>query len=69
MWDEVDLELMVEATRANVSGVDDGTISSGDGDRSRKLHRTVKVCDIVGSGEAGTGVGVPGCCSWSCRDG
>ena len=69
MWDEVDLELMVEAAGANVCGVDDRTISPGDGDRSRKLHRTMKVCDIVGSGEGGTGVGGPGNGSWSSRDG
>ena len=42
-WDEVDLEAMVEASGTNASSINDGTISTSDGDRSRKLFRAMKV--------------------------
>jgi alpha-glucoside transport system permease protein len=38
---------MVEASGTNAGSIDDGTISTSDGDRSRKLFRAMKVFDIV----------------------
>ncbi len=51
---------MVEASGTNVGSIDDGTISASDGDRSRKLFRTMKVFDVVSNGEGRGGVGTPG---------
>jgi hypothetical protein len=38
---------MVEASGTNVGSIDEGTISTSDRDRSRKLFRTMKVFDVV----------------------
>jgi hypothetical protein len=62
---------MVEASGTNVGSIDDGTISTSDGDRSRKLFRAMKVLDVVSNGEGRSGVGTPGfgsrCSSDGCR--
>ena len=56
MRDKVDVETGIEAGGTNVSGVDDGTINTNDGDGSRKLFRAMEVLDIIGAGEGGTGI-------------
>ena len=68
MWNEVDPEARIETTGANVSGKDDGAISTSDGDRSGKLSRTMEVLDTVGAGEGRARVWNPGFCSASCRE-
>ena len=73
--EELDLEAMVKASGTNVSSIDDCTIDNSDGDRSRKLLRTMKVFDVVSNGEGRGGVGMPGFGSrdssdgWKRRDG
>jgi len=60
---------MVEASGTNVGSIDEGTISTSDGDRSRKLFRTMKVFDVVSNGEGRGGVGTPGFGSRCSSDG
>jgi hypothetical protein len=60
---------MVESSGTNVGSIDDGTISTSDGDRSRKLFRTMKVFDVVSNGEGRGGVGMPGFGSRGSSDG
>jgi len=60
---------MVEASGTNVGSIDDGTISTRDGDRSRKLFRAMKVFDVVSNGEGRGGVGKPGFGSRGSSDG
>ena len=50
-----------------MSGIDDGAISTSDGDRSRKLSRTIEVLDTVGAGEGRARVRNPGFSSESSR--
>jgi hypothetical protein len=69
VWNEVDPEARIETTGANVSGIDDGAISTSDGDRSRKLSRTIEVLDTVGAGEGRARVRNPGFCSAGIDDG
>ena len=52
-----------------MSGIDDGAISTSDGDRSRKLSRTIEVLDTVGAGEGRARVRNPGFCSTGIDDG
>jgi len=69
VWNEVDPEARIKTTGANVSGIDDGAISTSDGDRSRKLSRTIEVLDTVGAGEVRARVRNPGFCSAGIDDG
>jgi len=57
---------MVKASETNVSSIDDGTIATSDGNRSRKLFMAMKVFDVVSNGECRGGVGMPG---FGCRSG
>jgi hypothetical protein len=50
---------MVEASGTNAGSIDDGTISTSDGDRSRKLFRAMKVFDIVSNREGRGRIGMP----------
>jgi len=45
VWNEVDPEARIEMTGANVSDIDDGAISTSDGDRSRKLSLMLLVLE------------------------
>ena len=60
---------MVEASGTNVSSIDDGTISTSDGNRSRKLFRAMKVFGVVSNGEGRGGVVMPGFGSRGSNDG
>jgi len=51
-----------------VSGIEDGAISTSDGNRSRKLSRTMEVFDTVGAGEGRARVRNPGFCIASSRE-
>ena len=51
-----------------MSGIDDSAISTSDGDRSRKLSRSMEVLDTIGAGEGRARVRNPGFCTSSSRE-
>ena len=60
MRDEVYLVTRIEVGRADMSGKDDGSISTLDRNRIKKLRKLAKVGDLISAGEGRTRVELPG---------
>ena len=50
----------VEVGTPYMSGIDDGTVCAGDGNRIEELHWAKEVAKIVSAGVCSTGIGEPG---------
>ena len=50
----------VEMGGSYMSGIDDGAVSAGHGNRVGELYREMEIVEIVSTGVGSTGIGVPG---------